>query len=168
MFPSYYNDFYVLQNILCIDECPRTDYAYVVALTTLQTLSLDYARVVQSFKQHSIIELMWDILKVCEDLPPVVLESCLNLLVNQVSGPVSIEVLEKLKNMTASLTRTARLIPEHSRLITEIMWKVNITTFSILLSNQIQKFSLELITIDNNFNARLVTLIKITTILLLQ
>ena len=124
IFSHSYDIVGVCKGIIAIDECPRTDQGYIVALSVLKTISDDYAQCSEPFKEHGILDIMWNLLRVCETLPPVVLETCLHLINNQASGPVPALVLTKLKAMDETLTRCARLVSVHSKWITEIKWKI--------------------------------------------
>jgi hypothetical protein len=115
------------KEIIGMEECPRTDVAFVVALNTITTLSVDFAGMVAPFAKHNIIELIHSEIKVSETLPPIVLQMYLDTLYNIACGPQSIKLTKKLSSMKESLIRTARLVPSTFEYVTKINFKIQDT-----------------------------------------
>ena len=124
IFSHAYDVVGLCKSIIVIEECPLTDDAYIIALTLLCTISTDYAQVVTPFRKHGLLDILWELLKDAEDLPPIVLENTLQLIFNQVCGPIDEYITGKFVAMFDTFTRVARILPEHSNRISEIKWKL--------------------------------------------
>ena len=124
IFSHSYDIVGLCKSIISIEECPLTDDAYIAALMLLCTLSIDYAQVIAPFKEHGLLDILWELMKEAEDLPPIILEKTLQLLFNNACGPMDEYISGKLEAMFDTFTRTARLMPEHSKRISEIKWKL--------------------------------------------
>ena len=120
----FYDIVKVCKDVVKSKECPRTDHAYLISLTLLNTLSKDFAHSFEQFQKHQIIEIFHDEIKVSETLPPVVLGTIFECIFNLVSGPQTKKSIDLLKSLQPSIQRTLRLLPNYFKIITDINFKL--------------------------------------------
>ena len=129
IFSPSYDIVGLCRDIISIEECPRTDSAFIVALSTIATFTVDNAKLFVPIMQHNILEFLHSQILYSETLPPTVLKLCLDSLYNIASGPQSAKMTKKLKEMKESLIRTARLLPSTFHDVTKINFKIQDAQF---------------------------------------
>jgi hypothetical protein len=124
IFSSSYDIVGLCRDIICIDECPRTDNAFVVALSTIAIFTVDNAKLFDPIMKHGILDFLHSQILISETLPPMILQLCLDAVYNIASGPQSSKMTKKLSDMKQSLVRTARLVPSTASDVNKINFKI--------------------------------------------